>query len=200
MKKLMLLAAMLAMALVAAAPALAQNTGGQYAIGCVQIQNAVQEVTGQYATGGTNTAGQYNVVDDVDIDVDVMQPGGGGDDTQRNANVDAGFAQYNVAVQSADATITNTLTPTQYANCESVIAQYQGVGDVDDDDTATTSTTTTTTSGGGSSSGGGGASSGGTSSGGGATALPATGGASLLALGAGALLVGGGLLARRIVR
>jgi hypothetical protein len=30
--------------------------------------------------------------------------------------------------------------------------------------------------------------------------LPASGGASLLALGAGALLVGGGLLVRRIVR
>jgi hypothetical protein len=54
--------------------------------------------------------------------------------------------------------------------------------------------TATATAGGG---GGGGSASAASAAGG---ALPSTGGASLLALGAGALLVAGGLLARRIVR
>jgi hypothetical protein len=48
--------------------------------------------------------------------------------------------------------------------------------------------------------GGGGGGGGGSASAAAGGALPSTGGASLLALGAGALLVGGGLLARRIVR
>jgi hypothetical protein len=72
--------------------------------------------------------------------------------------------------------------------------------------TATSKATTTAKAGGG---GGGSASAGGGGGGGGGSAsaasaaggaLPSTGGASLLALGAGALLVAGGLLARRIVR
>jgi hypothetical protein len=72
--------------------------------------------------------------------------------------------------------------------------------------TATAKATSTAKAGGG---GGGSASAGGGGGGGGSAsaasaaaggALPPTGGASLLALGAGALLVAGGLLARRIVR
>jgi len=59
---------------------------------------------------------------------------------------------------------------------------------------AATATATATASAGGGGGGGGSASA---AAGG---ALPSTGGASLLALGAGALLVAGGLLARRIVR
>jgi hypothetical protein len=58
---------------------------------------------------------------------------------------------------------------------------------------ATATATATATAGGG---GGGGGSASAAAGG----ALPSTGGASLLALGAGALLVAGGLLARRIVR
>jgi hypothetical protein len=60
--------------------------------------------------------------------------------------------------------------------------------------TATATATATAKAGGG---GGGSASAASAAAGG---ALPSTGGASLLALGAGALLVAGGLLARRIVR
>jgi hypothetical protein len=59
------------------------------------------------------------------------------------------------------------------------------------------SATATATAGGGGGGGGGSASAASAAAGG---ALPPTGGASLLALGAGALLVAGGLLARRIVR
>jgi hypothetical protein len=61
--------------------------------------------------------------------------------------------------------------------------------------TVTAKATSTAKAGGG---GGGGGSASAASAAGGA--LPSTGGASLLALGAGALLVAGGLLARRIVR
>jgi hypothetical protein len=61
--------------------------------------------------------------------------------------------------------------------------------------TVTAKATATASAGGGGGGGGGGSAS--AAAGG---ALPSTGGASLLALGAGALLVAGGLLARRIVR
>jgi hypothetical protein len=63
--------------------------------------------------------------------------------------------------------------------------------------TVTAKATSTSTAKGGGGGGGGSASAASAAAGG---ALPSTGGASLLALGAGALLVGGGLLARRIVR
>jgi hypothetical protein len=63
---------------------------------------------------------------------------------------------------------------------------------------ATTTATATATAGGGGGGGGGSASASASAAAGGA--LPSTGGASLIALGAGALLVAGGLLARRIVR
>jgi hypothetical protein len=65
--------------------------------------------------------------------------------------------------------------------------------------TATATATATAAAGGGGGGGGGSASAGSASAAAGG-ALPPTGGASLLALGAGALLVAGGLLARRIVR
>jgi hypothetical protein len=64
--------------------------------------------------------------------------------------------------------------------------------------TATAKATSTAKAGGGGGGGGGGSASAASAAAGGA--LPSTGGASLLALGAGALLVAGGLLARRIVR
>jgi hypothetical protein len=63
---------------------------------------------------------------------------------------------------------------------------------------AAKATSTATAGGGGGGGGGGGSASAASAAAGGA--LPSTGGASLLALGAGALLVAGGLLARRIVR
>jgi hypothetical protein len=73
--------------------------------------------------------------------------------------------------------------------------------------TASASAATATAGGGGggggtatATAGGGGGGGGGSASAAAGGALPPTGGASLLALGAGALLVAGGLLARRIVR
>jgi hypothetical protein len=142
MKKVMLLAAVMAMVLAAAAPAFAQANavGGsvQY-VDCDQIQAAA--------------TGQYNIENDQDL---------------------AGIAQELGVSQNQ------------------VLACFESVAAGEDINVNTAAGTAAATAGGG---GGGGAAS--AAAGG---ALPDTGGASLLALGAGALLVAGGLLARRIVR
>ena len=76
------------------------------------------------------------------------------------------------------------------------VAAQQSTINVDDGDHGKKWATATATAGGGGGGGGGGGSASAAAGG----ALPETGGASLIALGAGALLVAGGLLARRIVR
>ncbi len=142
MRKIVLLAAVMAMVLAAAAPAFAQATavGGsvQY-VDCDQIQAAA--------------TGQYNVANDQDL---------------------AGIAQELGVSQN------------QVSACLNSIAAGNDVN------IGGTAVATATAGGGG---GGGGSAS--AAAGG---ELPDTGGASLFALGAGALLVAGGLLARRIVR
>ena len=148
MKKVMLLAAMLAMVLAAAAPALAQTaTGGDTTIlqySCDQIQAAVNT---QYQAG-EGTGAVAGAAQSLGIDQQQV------------------LACFGTAAALQDSTI-----------------------NVNVDGTATA------TAGGGGGGGGGGSAS--AAAGG---ALPSTGGASLIALGAGALLVAGGLLARRIVR
>src|SRR5215210_4123950 len=145
LRKVMLLAAVMAMVLAAAAPAFAQATavGGsvQY-VDCDQIQAAA--------------TGQYNAFNEQDL---------------------AGIAQELGVSQN------------QVSACLGSIAAGR---DVNIGAGSASAVTVTATAGGG---GGGGSAS--ASSGG---SLPDTGGASLLALGAGGLLVAGGLLARRIVR
>ncbi len=141
----MLLAAMLAMVLAAAAPALSQTAvGGDVAVlqySCDQIQAAVNT---QYQQGeGTGAV--------------------------------AGAAQILHIDQQQVLACFGTAAAAQ----ESTVNVHAGGG------TATASA------------GGGGGGSASAAAGG---ALPDTGGASLIALGAGALLVAGGLLARRIVR
>jgi LPXTG-motif cell wall-anchored protein len=149
MRKVMLLAAVMAMVLAAAAPAFAQATavGGsvQY-VDCDQIQAAA--------------TGQYNVANEQDL---------------------AGIAQELGVSQN------------QVLACLDSIAAGDDVNIGDGSASAVTVTahakkataTATATSSASAAAGG---------------ELPDTGGASLLALGAGALLVAGGLLARRIVR
>jgi LPXTG-motif cell wall-anchored protein len=147
MRKVMLLAAVMAMVLAAAAPVFAQATavGGdvQY-VDCDQIQAAA--------------TGQYNVENEQDLAALAQELG---------------------------------VDENQVLACfESVAAG----GDIEaDDDTATV----TVTAAAGSDQYGGDTSSASAASGG---ELPDTGGAPLFALGAGALLVAGGLLARRMVR
>jgi hypothetical protein len=145
LKKLMLLAAMLAMVLAAAAPAIAQ--------GNVLSENAVGTQVGQ---------GNVQCVQNASQDNAQLQYAGAGN----NVNVQAIAQECNIS----PAAVTTVLAPTATATAAAA-AQYQY---------ATPEATAT------------------------ATALPPTGGSvpfsGALALGAGALLVAGGLLARRIVR
>ena len=156
MRKVMLLAAVMAMVLAAAAPAFAQATavGGsvQY-VDCDQIQAAA--------------TGQYNANNQQDLAGIAQELGV--DENQVLACFQSIAAGNDVNINTASP---STVTVTAKA----------------------TSTSTAKSGGGG---GGGGSASAASAAGG---ALPSTGGASLLALGAGALLVAGGLLARRIVR
>ena len=151
MRKVMLLAAVMAMVLAAAAPAFAQATavGGsvQY-VDCDQIQAAA--------------TGQYNVANDQDLAGIAQELGV--DENQVLACLGSIAAGEDVNINTASASAAATATAVATASA---------------------------------SAGGGGGGSASAAAGG---ALPSTGGASLLALGAGALLVAGGLLARRIVR
>ena len=150
MRKVMLLAAMLAMVLAAAAPVFAQDditiTQGdetQYNAVCQNIIGAIDDIT-----------------QDQDGDADATA-------VDESAAVAEVAQEQGVTVEQVNECLNNFATATA------------------------TATATVVVSGGGDGGGGGAAA---------AAALPATGGASLFALGAGALLVVGGLLARRIVR
>jgi hypothetical protein len=153
MRKIMLLAAVMAMILAAAAPAFAQASavGGsvQY-VDCDQIQAAA--------------TGQYNVANEQDLAAVAQELGV--DQNQVLACFRSIAAGEDVNINTASASAV-TVTATATASSSSA---------------SSSSASSSSAS----------AASGGT--------LPSTGGASLLALGAGALLVAGGLLARRIVR
>jgi hypothetical protein len=176
MRKVMLLAAMLAMVLAAAAPALAQQIGGdqgpvagddavqagdniQYAAVCQNILGALEAEANQagfdsaQAFAGENAAAVSEVAQEQNVSVSQVN---------ECLNVTAAAATAHAAAGAQYAAATGTATATA---------------------TATAAATATATAS--------------------PTALPPTGGpvpSSALALGAGALLVGGGLLARRIVR
>ncbi len=162
MKKVMLLAAMLAMVLAAAAPSFAQTaTGGDVAIlqySCDQIQAAVNT---QYQAG-EGTGAVAGAAQSLGIDQQQV------------------LACFGTAAALQDSTVN--------VNVDGTAGAKKGTAH------AKKGTSTSTAKGGGGGGGGGSASA---AAGG---ALPSTGGASLIALGAGALLVAGGLLARRIVR
>jgi LPXTG-motif cell wall-anchored protein len=167
LRKVMLLAAMLAMVLAAAAPALAQGDVGdvnegddQFNVGdetvytavCQNIIGSFQASAGQGATavafaeGGDNAAAAAEIAQAQDVSV----------------------AQVNECLNAFHASAS--------ATAAAAVQYHAATG------TASASASAASAS---------------------ATALPATGGmvpSSVLALGAGALLVGGGLLARRIVR
>ncbi len=158
----MLLAAMLAMVLAAAAPALAQvtvdgddNTAAQY-VDCTQVLAAANV---QY--GDANASGDEAVAE-IASEQGISQ----------NA-VLACFGDVNDVNQGGD-------------DAGDIVVDVEGSASAASDD--------------GSASASASASAASSSSASAAAELPETGGASLLALGAGALLVAGGLLARRIVR
>ena len=186
LRKVMLLAALLAMVLAAAAPAFAQAT-------------ATTDDSGenQYEQGQQND--QNTVVQD-SICVNVQQ---------------AASNQYNAGDQAAAAESGDVIGDTNTAASAANIANALGITtgqvnaclnqvDVESASAVSVSATAAAPAGGGTAAAGGGGG-GGTAAAGSASAaaggeLPSTGGSSLLALGAGALLVAGGLLARRIVR
>ncbi|MEJ7841189.1 MAG: LPXTG cell wall anchor domain-containing protein [Rubrobacter sp.] len=180
LRKVMLLAAMLAMVLAAAAPVFAQddnvviddsgNTDVQY-VDCSQVQAAVQA---QY--------GDANAIGDENVAAVASEQG----ITQNQVN--ACLGEVNGVVQAG----------------EDVNVDVEGSASAaSDDDDAAAAAAAAAAAGGSSAAADASAAAGSASaasSASAATELPETGGASLLALGAGALLVAGGLLARRIVR
>ena len=179
MKKVMLLAAMLAMVLAAAAPSFAQTAaGGDVAVlqySCDQIQAAVntqyQQGEGTGAVAGAAQAlgvdqqqvlacfGTAAALQDSTVNVNV-DDGGGTVKAAKKHTVKAAKKHTVKAVKKASPTAKATATHTAKA-------------------TASPTATATATA---------------------PAALPPTGGASAVALGAAVLLVAGGLLARRIVR
>ena len=164
MRKVMLLAAMVAMVLAAAAPALAQQIGGDQ--GPVGGEDAVQ--------AGDNV--QYAAVCQNIIGALEAQTG------QDAASFSAAFAEENAAVLSEVAQSQN-VSVSQVNECLNVTATAAAAAQYATGTPTATATASPTAT---------------------ATALPPTGGptggASLIALGAGALLVAGGLLARKVVR
>jgi hypothetical protein len=161
----MLLAAMLAMVLAAAAPALSQTAaGGDVAVlqySCDQIQAAVNTQY-QQGEGAGAVAGAAQ-----SLGIDQQQV----------------LACFGTAAALQDSTVVVDGDDGTAKAKKGTVHAKKG----------------TSTAGGGTAGGGGGGGGTGAAAAAGG-ALPPTGGASLIALGAGALLVAGGLLARRIVR
>jgi len=178
----MLLAAIMAMVLAAAAPAFAQASA------VVEDDSG----TGQYNTGQQNE--QNTVVQD-SICVNVQQAAANqysGGDQAAAAGTDDVIGDSNSAANAANIANALGITTGQVNAClNQVNASASGSASAASVPVATTSASAPSGGGGG---GGGSASA---AAGG---ELPSTGGSSLFALGAGALLVAGGLLARRIVR
>ena len=156
MKKVMLVAAMLAMVLAAAVPALAQSVTqvGEGNVACVQT--AVQQ----------------------EFDKDQLAISQYGDAT--NINVQFISQECNISVSEVETVVETVIVPsatataTASASSAPAAVQYQyAAPEVQYSASASSAP---------------------------AAELPSTGGSSLIALGAGVLLVAGGLLARRIVR
>jgi LPXTG-motif cell wall-anchored protein len=180
----MLLAAIMAMVLAAAAPAFAQAS--------VDLDDDAGDT--QYEQGQQND--QTSVVQD-SICVNVEQAAAnqyqGGDQA---AGAEGGDVIGDTNAGSSASNIANALglTTAQVNACLNEI-------DVESaSPTASATPTGTATAAAGGGGGGGGTAAAGSASAAAGGELPSTGGSSLLALGAGALLVASGLLARRIVR
>jgi hypothetical protein len=183
LKKLMLLVAMLAMALVVAAPAIAQ----------VSQEESERRITSGASSPKTEIS---NTGDQVNMCAAVLQAANTGN--VANEQGVAQYAQYksdDIEFEGSDITV----TPELVDQCEQTIRQVTEAGKGE-----AKAGEAEAKAGGESGGGGGGQPGGGGGSGGGARQLPATGGLSGIApiagLGAGALLVAGGLLARKMIR
>jgi hypothetical protein len=196
MRKVMLLAAMLAMALAAAAPVFAQDGGDvgivnqqadQFGVVddsvCSQVYNiAVQQYNAGDQSANADAFADANATAGPFGTAAAAAIAGANAANIANAvgiNVDTVNACLNnFTTVAADVQYKKTVTPTAK---KTVHAKKTVTAKA----TVHAKKTATATS---------------TATGGGGGTLPETGGASLLALGAGALLVGGGLVARRLAR
>ena len=211
MRKVMLLAAMLAMALAAAAPVIAQTSVVNIDIDqsgtvddsvCSQVYNiAVQQYNAgdQNATANASafadaSAGPFgivaaaaiaeanavNIANAVGIDVNTVNY------CLNNVTTVAAEIQYKKTVTPTAKTVwpKKTVTPKATAHAKKKVVWIKGKKFFVVEGKTVTATAKATA----------------TVKSGSIKTLPETGGASLLALGAGALLVGGGLVARRLAR
>ena len=190
MRKLMLLAAMLAMVLAAAAPAFAQQY--QY-----QSQDAVSGDVTNEGSGGIEVSGDGNTFEDVNIaqcTAALNQANTGNQQVQQAVEQFGYFYSYQYADQDATQAIIQDADVEQYCaqavgDVTAEVVEYDS-GESDDSSSSAAAASSSSSSSDESSS----------EESSSEEELPETGGVSLLALGAGALLVGGGLIARRIVR
>ena len=198
MKKVMLLAAVVAMVLAAAVPAFAQKTGqvNNAAVACVQtaVQGDVEQVAGsQY--GDASNINVQTIAQECNITVAQVNSVVKSDVNGKKIVVDHGKKvvvdhgkKVVVHKASASATASASAAPkvqykvekqaapvVQYQYKASATASASAPAAVEYEYSASASSAS-------------------------AAELPETGGSSLIALGAGVLLVAGGLLARRIVR
>src|ERR671933_176426 len=173
MKKLMLLGAVLAMVVVAAAPALAQ----------VSQEESERRITSGKSSPSFSVSNKGNNASLCPSGQQVSQTG--------NVANEQGVVQYNSTADDLDFSGSSITTePSTTGECTQTIEQSSAAGPKAE---AKAGEAPPAPSGGG----------GGGSAGGGGGVLPATGGLDslpLLGLGAGALLVSGGLLVRKIFR
>ena len=184
----MILASMLAMVMLAASPALAQTQSSEQNASGTNINQLTQQC--QNVIGDINVAGGDNIA--VSQYGDIAQ--------ENNTNVTVvqncfqAAAQANINIEDVEAPQAPAPDDDQYEapapapddDQYEAPADDQYVAPEGDDDAAAGA--------------GAAAPAGGAAEGGAVAVLPDTGGASLFTLGAGALLVAGGLLARKIVR
>ncbi len=197
MRKVMLLAAMMAMVLAAAAPALGQGSVNQSAnqFGVVDdsVCSQVYNIAVQQYNAGDQTA-NADAFADADATAGAFGTAAAAAVAAANAANIANAAGINVDTVNVCLNNFTTVTPTAKTvtpTAKTVTPKATVHAKKTVTATATAKVAAQVQYGGGG---------GGAGGGGGGAMLPETGGASLLALGAGALLVGGGLVARRIAR
>ena len=212
MRKMMLLAAMLAMVLAAAMPALAQDTeidGDENVVtneGADTQYNAVcQNIIGSIGDINQTQYGNSDAVSDANANAD--------DDSEATANSEAvaevaqeqdvTIAQVNECLNDFDVDdngVVDVVEIVEVVEGEKVVKVVDGeevVTVVSEGEVVATVSASASASATASASA---ASASGSASVAAVTELPETGGATLLALGAGVLLAGGGLVARRMMR
>lgn len=173
MKKVILLAAMLAMVLVAAAPALAQAVGGdvnvQY-VDCSQVA-AVAATQGQYGdatatSGNIGSAAEASIANELGISIEQVNACLGGIETDIIEAPEVVVPEHKVVVHEEEPVVHEHEVVVEHqepAPAPAPVVEHEAAPAP-------------------------------------IKVLPDTGGASFLTLGAGALLIAGGLLVRRIVR